>query len=487
MIDCSPGAIVESHLAELPIAAISQLRLLASELMLLRLLDILQLVLLFDRLLDHHLLIGLFNALRMRISATLLRPSPLGIRTFSTFHRDVIQEMLAHSFNQDIDLDARMNKFKAMTTLDPIMKPFAFYRATAHLYWKDLGSSNQIQKFAANCWLSGDAHVANIGAFQNSKGHIAFDLNDFDETVFADYKFDLWRMAISVGLVVDSLDVGEVKDAVDTLTSSYLNTVIAPNRFAPKKSAVIDDFLAGLEKKASKARQNTIKKWTKSGKFNLELVDKDYGTLRLKTTTRNIEKEIHDKVAAQFKVTVNDVAVRLGAGIGSQGIMRYYVLVNSDTILDIKQQNNPSAYLSITSATTIEECGSNDNAARVAYGTKKLLRKDDEPKYLGHMSIGGVPFSVRELNISKESFDVTVLKGDEKQFTKVVAQWGNILAKAHLRSSNSFAEKMKTFRLDSADVAKDFQDLTMQIVNQYKGQVNSDFGTFEAKMTKYLK
>ncbi|NJN44984.1 MAG: DUF2252 family protein [Anaerolineae bacterium] len=48
-------------------------------------------------------------------------------------------------------------------------------------------------------------HAENFGAFTNDEGRVVYSVNDFDEAIYADYQFDVWRMAISLGLVTDGV------------------------------------------------------------------------------------------------------------------------------------------------------------------------------------------------------------------------------------------------------------------------------------------
>ena len=75
-------------------------------------------------------------------------------------------------------------------------------------------------------WLSGD-YAYNAGSFAqgSNKGVLVYGLNDFDESVIADYQLDLWRLAISVILIARSNDYLRDKDlnhVLDALCAKYL-------------------------------------------------------------------------------------------------------------------------------------------------------------------------------------------------------------------------------------------------------------------------
>ena len=57
--------------------------------------------------------------------------------------------------------------------------PFAFYRATAFLFYNDLKSETAL-KAGVTVPLQGDFHLENMGTYRTSQGTFAYDLNDFD-------------------------------------------------------------------------------------------------------------------------------------------------------------------------------------------------------------------------------------------------------------------------------------------------------------------
>jgi uncharacterized protein (DUF2252 family) len=82
--------------------------------------------------------------------------------------------------------------------------PFAFYRGSAALMAADLATT-------PNCGLRvqacGDAHLMNFGAFATPERNIVFDINDLDETLPAPFEWDLKRLAASIVIAVQHLDL----------------------------------------------------------------------------------------------------------------------------------------------------------------------------------------------------------------------------------------------------------------------------------------
>ena len=82
--------------------------------------------------------------------------------------------------------------------------PFAFYRGSAALMAADLATT-------PNCGLRvqacGDAHLMNFGAFATPERNIVFDINDLDETLPAPFEWDLKRLAASIVIAAQHLDL----------------------------------------------------------------------------------------------------------------------------------------------------------------------------------------------------------------------------------------------------------------------------------------
>jgi len=79
--------------------------------------------------------------------------------------------------------------------------PFAFYRGTAAIQAADLAREPHSGILVASC---GDAHVSNFGFYASPQRTLMFDLNDFDESAWAPWEWDLKRLIASVVIVGQS-------------------------------------------------------------------------------------------------------------------------------------------------------------------------------------------------------------------------------------------------------------------------------------------
>ncbi len=103
-----------------------------------------------------------------------------------------------------------------MLTLVPVRfgrmaaSPFAFYRGAAALMAADLAATPNTGIRVQAC---GDAHLMNFGGFATPERNIIFDINDLDETLPAPWEWDLKRLATSVVIAAQFLQLTETEAA----------------------------------------------------------------------------------------------------------------------------------------------------------------------------------------------------------------------------------------------------------------------------------
>ncbi|OLL28545.1 hypothetical protein BTH42_27010 [Burkholderia sp. SRS-W-2-2016] len=82
--------------------------------------------------------------------------------------------------------------------------PFAFFRGAAALMAADLATTPTSGIRVQAC---GDAHLMNFGGFATPERNIIFDINDLDETLPAPFEWDLKRLAASVVIAAQHLEL----------------------------------------------------------------------------------------------------------------------------------------------------------------------------------------------------------------------------------------------------------------------------------------
>ncbi|MGR9053664.1 MAG: DUF2252 domain-containing protein [Gammaproteobacteria bacterium] len=411
-------------------------------------------------------------------------------------------------WNKWLDPAARTEKYGKMA-----LSPFIFYRGSNHLFWQDFSGDRRLERFGdeyTRTWLQGDLHAENFGAFSNDEGKVVYSVNDFDEAVYADYQFDVWRMAVSLAIITDGMvDDGKRGKILDQFSDSYLAAikkgVSKGNGIAEftrnNTQGLLQKFLKDVEK--GNTRKKLLKKWTVANGDERVF---DLTNERLAPISNELAEEIRLAMPGymltlsgggkNFDAThlkVKDIARRLSAGTGSLGTPRYYVLIegqehrssDEDVILDVKRQAKPSAYFYMPQ----EEKGRYDrlfvnDAQRAVIAYRTMTHNTDD--YLGWMRLSDGDYLVRERTFVKEAFPLDEL-GNAKDFLAMAEQWGLILANVHMCSGTlpGYPDDKrfeKRVRKAVRGNEQDFRQQVGDIALDYAGQVKEDWRAF----TDYL-
>ncbi|HEX6923262.1 MAG TPA: DUF2252 family protein, partial [Bacillales bacterium] len=114
--------------------------------------------------------------------------------------------------------DNQKKKYSKMAT-----SPFQLFRGSAFLFYFDLMKMPLSYHTPEDkpTWLQGDLHFENFSAFQNEKGKMVFDTDDFDEGFPGSYLADVLRMASSIALYAEEL--GYDKESQKQFIRDYAN------------------------------------------------------------------------------------------------------------------------------------------------------------------------------------------------------------------------------------------------------------------------
>ncbi len=387
------------------------------------------------------------------------------------------------------------------------MSPFIFFRGANHLFWQDFAGDWELFRFGnakTRTWLEGDAHADNYGAFESDRAGVVYGLNDFDESIIADYQYDVWRMAVSLVLLArqnGGFSRKKQEAVVDAFAEAYLDALVAyrgndracETYFTEDNTyGKLNDFLRRVEK--SESRKKMLAKWTNKvdgvRRFDLSLAKLGKATAAqrkaiLKAMPGYLKTLSGDlKYGAKF-FKVKSIARRLDAGTGSLGTPRFYVLIegkstsqNDDHILDVKRQSRPAAYRFLSRAEQKEYRESFENDAhRHAVAARAMAYDPDD--FLGWMKLPGGYYSVRERCPFKETFPSDTLTTTGR-FTKQAEQWAMVLATDHARASEDLPYSLPR-QVDKLTKGrhKAFRALVRKIAFGYADQVEADWGFFK--------
>lgn len=416
--------------------------------------------------------------------------------------------------NQEIAEGFRLEKFEKMSE-----SPYAFYRGSNHLYWEDFYNDWRISFFGGNSstltWINGDAHIYNYGAYMNYHGQAIFCMDDFDDSIVADYQFDLWRMAISI--ILDCRDNGVFDDstqkkAVMGFARGYMSEMASHQDEDPKNEVhltkdtaegLIKKFLEKVEKK--KSRKKMLDKWTTVedgkrqfdfGNEKLEKLPSDEYKL-IENALKPYKAELKERFSSKdAPFVIKDIAKRIKAGTGSLGSNRYYILLegltsseDDDLILDMKEQGRPPLYRHMNDEEKKEYSKAYpDEGERHAHAFKALAEHPD--RHLGFVKMDDVSYSIKERSPLKCDFPSEKLK-KKRQLYFMADAWGKILATRHKRAGyllNKNANEMPSkFQELISDREEVFQKLVTSIAIQYADRVKGDYDIFLHMLADYNK
>ena len=390
---------------------------------------------------------------------------------------------------------------------------FAFFRATNYLFWTDYGSSPLLTTFGGpttKVWIQGDAHCDNVSALLTNQNAVIFDLDDFDETLIADYQMDLWRLAISILLAIQEnggLPLKTQEQLIDALSTSYLNTLrgyrdnsneLITTYSLHNTPSFLSDWMAQL---SEQTHLRVLKKMTTvaSGKRMF-----DFDKPGVQSVSPSVLQAIQASMPAyQATLTgrlrqipsyfrIKDVAQKVRGGMGSLGVTRYFVLIegvsasqDDDRILDIKAQSTPAGwqYMDPTVREQLSNLIAGDHAMRVVLGYRAMGYRADE--HLGTLSAQGEHFFVRERTPVRNTFELTNSTNPQRALP-LVQQWGAVLATSHARADQDSSplipydfEKELLGKITTDKQRLAFLARVRQVAFFYAKQVSEDYKAFK--------
>ncbi|MFD3696782.1 DUF2252 domain-containing protein [Streptomyces sp. NPDC058646] len=337
--------------------------------------------------------------------------------------------------------------------------PFTFLRGAAGLMAHDLSGGPVTGVGAQIC---GDAHGGNFGLYGDVRGRLVIDLNDFDETVFGPWEWDVKRLATSLVLAgrVAGADEDTCREAALDAVGAYRRTMrlLAKLPAMDAWNAIADeelishtdvrDLVGTLQRVMDKARNNT------SARFAAKSTEPAPDGGRRFVDALPVLRRVGDQEAAAVaaalgpylqtltgdrlpllaRYAIHDVAFRV-VGTGSVGTRSYVVLLldhrGEPLVLQVKEAR-PSVLLPYLPALGFAPAPPMHEGLRVVAGQKQMQVVSDI--MLGWTTVEGRPFQVRQFRNRKGSVDPAALSAD--QFDDYGRMTGALLARAHAHSAD---------------------------------------------------
>jgi uncharacterized protein (DUF2252 family) len=413
-----------------------------------------------------------------------------GLATFDATDRDPVE--ILEQQNQD-----RLPDLVPVRIGRMLQSAFAYYRGTAAVMANDLANEARTEIELVIC---GDAHVSNFGMYASPDRRMLFDLNDFDETAFGPWEWDVKRLVTSavVGCRDRGFAASEARDAALSTARNYrlglrrLFELTALERFYDRVET--DWLVTQLDSEDQKLLRKTIKKAQKRTSdrvlASITTAD-DHGRRHIVDEFPIIRHEDLldvDRVTAlydQYRLTVHtDVAllleqfhvedaVRRIVGVGSVGTRCSIVLLigPADEPLFIQVKEAPPSVLETyghlreVAPATAADGRSGREGWRVVAG-QRVLQASSDP-FLGWIRTEGRDYYCRQFRDMKGSIELDAL--NPAQYASYGGLCGAVLARAHAQSP--FAGMIAGYLGNSAR----FDEAVTTWAEAYADQIERDY------------
>jgi uncharacterized protein (DUF2252 family) len=339
-------------------------------------------------------------------------------------------------FNQDRLPEMVELKYEAMAE-----NLFRFYRGIDHIFYEDLKKSDSIPNSPVS-WISGDLHLENFGSYKSDNRLVYFDLNDFDEAILAPSAWEVVRLATSIFIAFESLQI-EQKRALK-MTQLFLKSyssilAIGKPNYIERKTAkgIVCEFLEAVGKRKQK---EILEKRTVLKKNKLEILLDDPRHFELK---KKLKAELFAHITAWLKnngespynYKVIDAVFRL-AGTGSVGVKRYAILLKSLNevgekylLIDMKE-SRPSSLIPYLE---IKQPYWNSEAERIVAIQHRMQNRP--PALLSTTIFKGDACVIQEMQPVKDSINFKLIKKEYRNMYQVIDDMALLTASSQLRSS----------------------------------------------------
>jgi uncharacterized protein (DUF2252 family) len=400
------------------------------------------------------------------------------------------------------------DKFQKMS-----LSPFAFFRGTIGQFVRDQtepGPGFIATQFVTRDSLSvavlGDPHPENIGTFRSAAGIDTLDFNDFDGATYGPYLFDVRRLALSLYIAAETITLSDIQqdDLILAALQGYTSEIesqasgLPPTIFREGQSGAIFDELLQDAREDGEAKKELVE-FTRVINGSREMF---FGELSLGNSVEEVSADeiillqnliarypsslLQERAGLVFK----GASRRFGAGVSSLPLLRYYVLLEGETLsldddllLEVKEVRDPPAYLSEMALFPTRPFL--HNADRIVALTRELQEFTDEDALLGFAAEGAASFRIRQLTEHQQDIKVQSLAEDfaagDLSFADLLLfaeKSGRLLACSHARAQGLSTDGLSAIHEALHGDTIGFINETLSFTRQYGALVLSDYQDF---------
>ena len=342
--------------------------------------------------------------------------------------------------------------------------PFAFYRGSAAIQAADFRNE---QNTGVDVTICGDAHVANFGLYASPERSLVFDLNDFDESAYGPWEWDVKRFVASVVIAARQRGFKESRVQTSALEAAasyrialrqftelsvleryFIRTDVSSRQRAASSQKVLNHAIDAASRRTS---ARVVRKITQRADDGSTVIVENPPLLThvpeaTEQSVLEIARSYLSTVPADIAVLLSQYvatdAVRRVVGVGSVGTRCYIIVLSGPAgeslVLQVKEATHSVAVefggAASGRAPAFDGHAHPDEHGHRVVSNQRVLQASSDP-FLGYVTKDGHAFYIRQFRDQNVSIDTETL--DFRPFTDYVDACGTVLARAHAQSANS--------------------------------------------------
>ncbi|HWD62902.1 MAG TPA: DUF2252 domain-containing protein [Humibacter sp.] len=342
--------------------------------------------------------------------------------------------------------------------------PFAFYRGSAAIQAADFRDE---PRTGVDVTICGDAHVANFGIYASPERTLVFDLNDFDESAYGPWEWDVKRFVTSVVIAARQrgFKEGKVQTAaleaaaayrialgqiteLSVLERYYIRADVHTGQRSASSQKVLNHAIDAASRRTS---ARVVRKITRRADDGTTVIIENPPLLAhvpdaTEQSVLDIARSYLSTVPADIAVLLSQYvatdAVRRVVGVGSVGTRCYIIVLSGPAgeslVLQVKEAADSVAVefggAASGRAPAFDDHEHPDEHGHRVVSNQRVLQAVSDP-FLGYVTKDGHAFYIRQFRDQNVSIDTETL--DFRPFTDYVDACGTVLARAHAQSPNA--------------------------------------------------
>lgn len=350
--------------------------------------------------------------------------------------------------------------------------PYRYLRGSAAQYLRDVLDAGPYHQrcrhtnpAAQRRAIIGDAHLENVGSYLAGGERLIVDFNDFDAATYGPYHVDVWRLTTSIAVAFPDEPEAVLRGWMEAVPRGYAETIeflaagVSPPIFdeAEPASIVFEDLLSRARRDGDGADRLATYTQVEGGVRRMHLGEIDPpGTGFVGDVMYAVSPAERAGLQAALRVwpssvirplsgealQIKGMARRLGAGVSSYPLPRFYVLlegptadIDDDWLLELKESADPPM---LPNQLQYPWPRYRNNAERVVDMQRRLQAYVDDDPLLGVALLDPQSFRVRRREGYQKNISVDRLQRRYRQERWSAADlrdtfqaMGALLARAH--------------------------------------------------------